>query len=971
MTLAPGTRLGPYEVVTLIGTGGMGEVYRARDTQLKRDVALKVLPAAVASDADRLARFQREAELLAALNHPHIAQIYGRVEAAALPRFGQAAAPGMPPPVTRALAAELVEAGVAAGAGSGTTRALVMELVDGETLSARIARGSAGSEDPASIGRSPGASAPGIPLAEALPLAIQLAEALEYAHERGIIHRDLKPANIKLTADGAVKVLDFGLAKALDPVGPGVIPGSAEAANSPTITTPAMTRAGIILGTAAYMSPEQARGGAVDKRADIWAFGVVLFEMLAGRPCFDPSRASGSPRAASRGEGGTVADVLAAVLTTDPGWAALPSETPWRVRDLLRRCLEKDPKRRLRDIGDARLEIDHVVSQPDAGSRETHVAGPPSGRWVLPWILASVLAIVSAAIALWIWFTPGPRAPQTLRFDVVLPEGLSLVDSDPALAISRDGSTMVFAASKDGLTQLYQRHSNSFETTPIPKTVGARAPFFSPDGDWIGFFASGSLQKVSRRGGAPQPLWATAGGGGYWRTNGTILFNLKYGFSGLWSVPADGGTAKEITSPAAGTGTLFHGWPAGLPGDRAALLTFFNTTTSVSLGVLSLDARTIKPLGDGAFARYLPTGHLIFARTGEGDLMAAPFDPVKLEMTASPTPVLTGVMMGITGFAQFAVSDTGTLLYVPGGGVTVANQLVWVDRKGVVQPLPIEPGDLRSPRISPDGRRIAFTRHRAKVELWVYELGRAMLRRITDDLGDDWTPTWTRDGKRIVFQSTRSGARFNLFWTSADVGGPIERLTINEESNQQPKSWSLDGKLLAFQESEGRSGGFDILLLPIDGDRKPRAYMKTIHNEFHPEISPDGRWMAYVSDRSGRNEVYVQAFPGPGETRQVSDAGGIGPAWSREGRELCYEDLGGTRTSCVAIQTTRGLQVGDPTLVVTGSFVSSGKYYRQYDVAPDGEHFVMITRNPQQPSTGFRVIVNWFEELKAKVPIPK
>ncbi len=921
MALTPGTRFGPYEVTAQIGAGGMGEVYRAIDTNLKRAVAMKVLPVLVAGDSERLARFQREAEVLAALNHPNIASIYGLEK-------------------------------------SGPATALVMELVEGPTLADRIAKGP-------------------IPVDEALSIAKRIAEALEAAHERGIVHRDLKPANLKVRDDGTVKVLDFGLAKALAPEGASAT--TSTLSQSPTITSPAMTQAGMILGTAAYMSPEQAKGRAVDKRSDVWAFGVVLYEMLTGQRLF---------------KGDDVSEVLASVLTRQPDWTMLPVDTPALVRRLLRRCLEKDRTRRLADMADARLDIDDALS----GS-ETDAAVPvsiPRTRGRLMWA-ASLLLVAVTAAAMAVWATrPISSPPETTRTILsVAPTGETSganpleqrVGARPtrtAVALSPDGKTLVFSAIWSGSQQLYTRRMDQLSATPLEGTSGGYSPFFSPDGQWVGFAADGELRKVPLSGGPAVALCkAAALFGASWGDNGTIVFATQRN-GGLWHVPETGGTPEALTTVP--PNEYSHRLPYMLPGSRAVIFTVLkgpNLWNDAQLVVRSLQtgAETVLVTG-GTDGRYVSTGHLLYVRLGT--LMAVPFDPVRLAVTGGAAGVIDGVMQAAnqlasyianTGAGQFTVSNTGALVYLTGGTVAAnPNSLAWVDRHGSLQVLPAPSRPYMSPDISPDGQRVAITTVDTR-QVSSYDLTRGALSPVTSDGNSDYG-IFAPDGKRIVFRSgTGEG---NLYWKAADGSGAVEHLATSARS-LTPASWSPDGTTLAVVE-EGDNQGKDVFQFDIGvlstGDRKTRAVIHTAANEMNPEFSPDGRWLAYVSNESGRHEVYVQPYPGPGERHLISTGGGEQPAWNANGRELFYVQGGGyspggpTTLMSVSIATTPTFQAGTPEPLFANPYLAIG-WGRSYDVAPDGRRFLLTFRKeppPPLPPAQMVLVQHWFEELKRLAP---
>jgi serine/threonine-protein kinase len=883
----------------------MGEVYRARDTKLNRDVALKVLPSAFANDAERMARFHREAQLLASLNHPNIAAIYGLEE-------------------------------------SGGLRALVMELVEGRTLAERVASG---------------------PMAvdEALPMARQIAEALEYAHEKGIVHRDLKPANVKITPEGTVKVLDFGLAKALDtPLSPGSSPegrrspeGPGEGLDSPTLIS-AATQVGVILGTAAYISPEQAKGKAVDKRGDIWAFGCVLYEMLTGQRVF---------------KGETVTETLAAVLRVEPEWNALPVSTPAAIRRLLQRCLEKDLKRRLQAIGEARFTIDETLSgATEAGA--FHEA-PLQKNWVrvFPWALAAILALVVVALTIGnALHVPRPPTRPIARVVVPLPPAERLaLGNTPVLTLSPDGSRLVYVANRGGSTQLYLRPTDRFDPTPIPGTEGAESPFFSPDGQSVGFFAEGKLKRVSLSGGAPLTLCAASlNRGASWGPDDTIIFTPEPAVSGLFEVSAAGGTPKALTMPNRKKGETSHRWAEILPGGKSVLFTMWTggSFNKARIAVLSLETGEQRVLVEGGtYARYVPSGRLVFGRAGE--LLAVPFDLKRLEVKGPPISMVEGVSMSaLSGAAEFSFSGDGSLAYVPGGANIGERTLFWVDRQGVGRPLPAPPRGYSSPRLSPDGQRLAVAIHGTNPGLWLYELARGTLTR----LGSSpivLLPTWTADGKRVTFGSAPNGP-LNIYWMPADGSGPAEGLATSEHM-QFPNSWSPDGHVLAFSEVD-RTTGWHIWMLSPEGERKPRLFSQTPANEGGAMFSPDGRWLAYESDESGRHEIYVRPVPGPGGKVQISTDGGTEPVWARNGRELFYRN--GDKMMAVAIETKATFAAAKPKLLFEGHY-EAGLYAFQpnYDISPDGQRFLMIKASEQE-SAGrqINVVLNWFEELKGRVP---
>ena len=921
-----GRRLGAYQVQALLGAGGMGEVYRARDTELNRDVALKLLPDAFASDPDRLARLTREARTLASLNHPRIAAIYGIEQ-------------------------------------SDGIRALVMELVEGEDLSQRIARGA-------------------IPLVEALPIAKQIAEALEAAHEQGIVHRDLKPANIKVRADGAVKVLDFGLAKTIEPrSSSGAVAGLAD---SPTITSPAaLTAAGMILGTAAYMSPEQSKGRAADRRSDVWAFGVVLYEMLTGECPF---------------KGDDVSETLASILTRQPDWTALPANTPPPIRRLLRRCLEKDRVRRLADIADAALDIDDALRGSDVDAP----LAPSNAQTRERLIWASALLLVGlTAAAIVVWRSRSVSiSPETTRTILSVAPTSEASDANPleqrvggarptrtAIALSPDGRTLVFGAIWGGRQQLYARAMDQLGATPIAGTGGGTSPFFSPDGQWVGFLADGELRKVRLTGGPAVRLCkAAALFGASWGDDETIVFATARN-GGLWRVPAAGGTPRALTTLQ--PGEYSHRLPHMLPGSHAVVFTISKGAqrwddTQIVVRSLETGKQTVLVTG-GSDGRYVSSGHLIYVRLGT--LMAVPFDPVRLAVIGGATGVIDDVMqaanrndsdMANTLAGQFTVSDTGALVYLTGGAVAAAERsLAWVDRQGRSETLPAPQRPYFVPRLSPDGQRVAVSTRDVR-QVWSFDVARGALSPVTVD-GQSNYGIFSPDGKRVVFRSGAGGGEDNLYWKAADGSGVVERLTTSARS-QTPASWSPDGTTLAFVEEGDTTSTeffqFDISVLSI-ADRKTRAVIHTAANEVMPEFSPDGRWLAYVSNESGTHEVYVQPYPGPGERHQISTKGGEQPVWNINGRELFYVQGGGfnppsgaTTLMSVRIATAPTFLAGAPEPVFESADLMTA-WGRNYDVAPDGQRF-LLTLNKGAPTSlppaQMILVQHWFEELKRLVP---
>jgi serine/threonine-protein kinase len=912
LALTPGARLGPYDIVAQLGEGGMGQVYRAHDTRLNRDVALKVLPDLFAHDADRLARFTREAQTLAALNHPHIASIYGLEE-------------------------------------SDGVRALVMELVEGDDLSQRIARRA-------------------IPLDEALPIAKQIAEALEAAHEQGIIHRDLKPANIKVTPDGVVKVLDFGLAKLTESAVAGT--GRPDASLSPTTTSPAlMTGVGVLLGTAAYMAPEQARGKVIDKRADIWAFGCVVYEMLTGTRPFG---------------GDEVTDTLAFVITKEPRWDALPANTPASIRRLLRRCLEKDRKKRLADIADARLEIDEAVKAPFSADGVAQPTPVPRRRVLITATAALVAGAAVAAFATWALTRPPPEPqPQPMRFAIVPPasQPMGLTGLYRDFDISPDGRYIVYT----GRNQLTVRAIDQIEATPLTGAVGI-SPFISPDSRWVGFFTGGELRKVSSGGGSPITLCPVVGAprGASWGPNDTIVFATNDQTTGLLSVPAGGGQPKILTTPDHAQGEQNHQYPSVLPGGRAVLFTIIPIGSSRAAGsqVAVLDLATGRRkilIRGGSSAEYVATGHLLYEV--DGTLRAVRFDLNRLEVFGDPVPVLDHLADAVNGAATFSISQHGTLAYVPGGVLTTGQfgtprTLLWVDRQGREESINMPPRTYTYPRLSPDGKRVALDIRDQNNDIWIGDFARQTLTRLTFDPGTDYYPIWTPDGRRIVFYSTRASGG-NIYWQTADGTGAAERLTTSTTVPHYPYSMSPDGKTLVFQETQ-RTTSVDLSLLLMEPKPRTEPLIHSTFIETNAEISPDGHWLAYQSNESGQEEIYVRPFPNvDGGRWQISTAGGTRPAWARSGRELFYLDASGFLTTA-AVQTAPTFSAAHSTRILNTKYFSGfgggGQTVagRTYDVSPDGQRFLMIkdvaTGDQNGTPASIVVVLNWFEELNRLVP---
>ena len=869
MTLTPGTRLGAYDILAVIGAGGMGEVFRARDTRLQRDIALKVLPDTFVRDPDRLARFRREALVLAALNHPNVAAIFGVEESA-------------------------------------DTLALVLELVDGPTLADRIEQGP-------------------LPLDEVLPIASQLADALESAHEQGVIHRDLKPANIKIRPDGTVKVLDFGLAKALDPA-----PTSADVASGLTITSPAlMTAAGVLLGTGAYMSPEQARGRSADRRSDIWAFGVVLFEMLSGRRPFN---------------GDDVADTLAAVLRAEPSWSDLPAEVPIGVRRLLRRCLQKDPKRRLQHIGDARLELADVG--PEDSTPPVRVA--PQRRSIWPILAAATMGAAAVGAAAWI-FAPAEDPRPVTRFAISVPElAARVVGSSSPVAFSPDGQEIVYvvAGANPGLER--RRLNDTMTPERIRGAEGGTRPFFSPDGKWIGFVVGTKLRKVPVAGGSPVSICdVEVNARASWGDDDTIVVARP----GLWRVSAAGGKLEPLFEPSEGVGQFVD--PYVLPGSKAVLVQNRRPPNPGFIEAIDLQTRSRHRLVEGTSGRLTATGDLLFTR--QGQMWAIKFDATRLAVIGSAVPVLEAPAFAAEvdfGEGAYATSSNGSLAYLAGSATA---SLIWLDRKGTSSVLAGGMTGFRNPRLSPDETRVALSGGNP-ADVYVFEVGRPGSRLRLTTSGHNRVGAWSPDGQQLAFFSapmTPQGDS-DLFVIPAR-GGTATRV-LERRGPEWADSWSPDGGSLIFDVGPGYSR--DLWVLPFGGEARPLVADPKF-NERGGAFSPDGHSFAFVSNMSGRDEVYVERFPSPGERVPISSDGGLQPVWSKDRRELFYRQ--GDALMAVPVQLDP-FRAGAPQkrLDMPRALYGLDLYVPEYDVAADGR--VITVRRDGFPE--IHVVLNWAEELR-------
>jgi len=887
MQLNPGSTLGPYRIVSSLGAGGMGEVYRAHDAKLHRDVAIKVLASLFAADPDRVSRFEREAQTLAAVNDPHIAHIYGLEETAG-------------------------------------ALALVMELVEGEDLARRIARGP-------------------VPIDDAIPIARQIAEALEAAHELGIMHRDLKPANVMVRPDGVVKILDFGLAKMV-----GGAPGpdaTVATMSSPTVLSPAMTQIGIILGTAAYMAPEQARGKAIDRRVDVWAFGCILFEMLSGTRPFG---------------GETVTDVLSAIVSRDPDWTALPEQTSVEIRKLLHRCLDKDPRRRLRDIGEARL----ICENPHPGGVANAAAAPARRpKWILPALGAALVIVSLLASALLVALrTPKTGAPKEVtRFDVRPPDNATLdIVFRPAVSVSADGSAIAFTAITEGVSRIYIRSRMNVDIHLVPGSDGGTNPSLSPDGKWVAFFVNNSIRKSSIDGPATTIGRAGTNRGIAWSDHGALIFPPQA--SGpLLMMSVDGGEQRPITTIASGERT--HRWPDVLPGGKAVLFTVGTLGSPDSYDASNIEAallatgerRTV--IKGAAMARYCGDHHLVYSKGPA--LFAVPFDPERLTITGSPVQIVAGVERdSSTGAAHFDCADDGTLAFVPGSSVGDLRRLVWVDQQGQKTAVGLPPGPYQEARVSSDGTRAVLLRGTTGGgDVWTYDFSNGTLNRLTFT-STNAAPMWSPDGKMVYYTAFEpTGDASTIMRKVAD--GSREAEVVRKVPGRAYLDWIDDQQTMAIIDSVNAvSDRGDLLRCAFDPSVAPQPLVAGAANEFSGSVSPTGRWLAYQSDETDRPEVHVRDLTTAGAHWQVTTSGGEEPRWSADGREMFYRIA--NRLIGVPLGEGAAFRAGKAHPLFDALYNLGIESGRSYDVDPKTGRFLTVVPAEGATASGVvRVVLNW------------
>jgi serine/threonine protein kinase/Tol biopolymer transport system component len=889
MSLTTGTRLGPYEILSPLGAGGMGEVYRARDTRLERTVAVKVLPSSMSSSPEARQRFEREAKTISQLSHPHVCALYdvGR---------------------------------------EGETEYLVMELLDGETLTDRVAKGA-------------------LPLEKTLRFGAEIADALDKAHRQGIVHRDLKPGNVMLTKTG-VKLLDFGLAKAFEPAAP-------QGSLTSLPTRQGLTQEGTILGTFQYMAPEQLEGREADARTDIFAFGAVLYEMATGTKAFS---------------GASQASLISAIMKEDPApITAVSPLTPPALEHVVRKCLAKDPEDRWQSAADLRGEIQWIAggSQSALGTPAPAVSRRRPRVSLAGALVGFALGAVLSGLAFYGWFSrrpPHEHVASPAWFSIMLPSDAPLAAyGAQTLAFSPDGTRLAYSAEQGGTTRLYLRSLGQLEAAPLRDSDGATSAFFSSDSQWIAFATGNKLMKVPVEGGVPQVICeANEVRGGSWAPDGTIVFST--GTSGLRRVSASGGEAKILLTPDQKKNETGFQWPQILPGEQATLFT--TLAGGARIGVVSLKTGQRRDLTEGMGAYYAPSGHLVFVR--QGSLFAAPFDLERLELAGPAISILDGVMI-VSPFqsALFAVSATGTLAYVPGSAPR--HTLAFVDREGKAAALPFEPKGWEEPRLSPDGNQVAVTIRSDNPDIWILDLLRGSSARLTFDPGEDETPVWSPDGKWVAYGADRRGHTRGIYRKASDGSG-VEEKILDGDSHPHMTSWSPDGRTLVYTEFDPTYSG-DIWYLTFGDKPEKRPWLRTPFNERAARFSPDGHWLAYVSNESGRDEIYVQPFPGPGGKWQISVSGGTEPVWSRDGKETFY--FSGRKLMSVPVSAGATFSAEIPRLVFEGSFVPTRRGEAAYDVSPDGRRFLLVRRDEKMVCSHLNVILNFSQELKRRAPPAK